>query len=121
MSPYIKSNDGRRDKLVLGAIPKNAGELNFTIFHFFKYNVKNLGVDYSHAKTYVYYFVEKYLGKERNYQKYNDITGVLIRCAREIERRLNLNVAELFMDILNSYDEEINDYENLKIKSNGDV
>jgi len=48
------------------------------------------------------------------------MTGCLVRCAKEVERRLGIR-ANVLLDILDSYDKEIADYENIKIKSNGDV
>jgi hypothetical protein len=60
------------------------------------------------------------LGDKPNYQKYNDLTGALIRCAVEIKRRLNIR-ATILLDILGSYEEEINKYEDKKIIENGDV
>ncbi len=119
--PYIKSKNGRREKLQKGNPAKNAGELNYQIFHFIKYNVRSLGLDHSYILIYVCSFVQKFLGEKPNYQKYNDVTGVLIRCSKEIKRRLNLDVEKLFKSILDSYDEEINNYEDLKIYENGDV
>ena len=61
-----------------------------------------------------------FLGKNPNYQKYNDMTGVLIRCSKEIKRRLGFELPGL-IEIMKSYDEEIADYEDEKIKENGDV
>ena len=64
--------------------------------------------------------VRQFIGDKPNYQRYNDMTGCLIRCHREIERRLNEDACFLF-DIMNSYDDEIAKYEDTKIESNGDV
>jgi len=64
--------------------------------------------------------VYQFLGTKPNYQCYNDMTGCLVRCAKEVERRLGIR-ANVLLDILDSYDKEIADYENIKIKSNGDV
>ena len=65
-------------------------------------------------------FVEQFLGEKPNYQKWNDMTGALIRCKKELERRLKIN-AWFLTDIMESYDQTIADYEDIKIKENGDV
>jgi hypothetical protein len=70
-------------------------------------------------------FVKQFLGEKPNYQKYNDMTGALIRCTREIKRRLNTGFENIFIEIilkrLDSYDDEIAKYEDFKISENGDV
>ena len=48
------------------------------------------------------------------------MTGALLRCFKEIKRRLGFALPVL-TDILDSYDKEIDDYEDIKIKENGDV
>ena len=116
--PYISSKNDRRQKLQEGDDAQSAGELNYQIFHFIKHN-HNLSVDCIHRQ--VKEFVEKFLKLHYNYQGFNDITGCLIRCAKEIERRLKIDIECLFVDILNSYDNEINEYEDVKIKENSDV
>ena len=117
--PYIKSGDGRREKLRKGEPALNAGELNYQIFYYTKHQV----VKSLHTER-VYYtikaFVKQFLGLKPNYQSYNDMTGCLIRCMKEIERRLGID-APFLMDIMNSYDNEITNYENLKIIENEDV
>ena len=69
----------------------------------------------------ILYFVDQFLGEKPNYQRYNDMTGALIRCAKEIKRRLGYDLKENFEELINSYDDEIAKYEDLKIKENGDV
>ena len=65
-------------------------------------------------------YVKEFLGDKPNYQRYNDMTGALVRCYRESKRRLNIIVHEL-IDIMDSYDEQIAKYEDKKIDENGDV
>jgi len=114
--PYIKSEDGRRKALQRGEPALTAGELNYQIFYYVKHNIiKN----FKEINT-IRGFIQQFLGEKPNYQKYNDITGVLIRCEKEIERRLNQEVGYLWA-ILQTYDDEIAKYEDTKIIENGDV
>jgi len=64
--PYIKTE--RRLAIDDGAIPKNAGELNYALTK----------------------IAHKYLvtGTKINYQRFNDIVGALESCKLEIYRRL---------------------------------
>jgi len=112
--PYISAKDDRRLKLRNGEPALSAGELNYQIFYYVKHN--NAGT----CRSEIQGFVEQFLGAKPNYQRYNDMTGALIRCYKEIERRL-LRRGTLLMDIMESYDEQIAIYEDLKIKENGDV
>jgi len=114
--PYISSSNGRREKLQLGDIALTAGELNYQIFEYLKHS----NVLQVYKETVVRMFVNNFLGEKPNYQKYNDMTGCLIRCKKELERRLNIN-ADFLIDVMESYDEEINLYEDKKIIENGDV
>jgi hypothetical protein len=114
--PYIKADDGRREALQRGEPALIAGELNYQIFYYVKHN--RLRADFC-RKT-IERFVKQFLGKKPNYQKYNDITGALVRCEREIYRRLGITTA-ILRDILNSYDDEIARYEDIKICENKDV
>lgn len=127
--PYIKSNDGRREKLQNGDTALNAGELNYQIFYYYKYRGRiTESIETESGKKYVAVvdkitikdFVDQFLGKKPNYQKYNDMTGCLVRCAKEVKRRLGIN-ADILIKIMDSYDREIDLYENEKIVSNGDV
>lgn len=68
----------------------------------------------------IYYCIDNFLGTKPNYQRYNDITGALIRCEKEIIRRFEF-APIFFKEVLDSYDEEIAKYEDEKIISNGDV
>lgn len=111
--PYIKNENNRREELQHGSIALNAGELNYQIFYYFKHNEV---ID----KKVVEKYVENFVRVKVCYQRYNDMTGCLVRCGLEIERRLNKN-SEILLDIMESYNDEINKYENLKIKENGDV
>jgi hypothetical protein len=115
--PYIKSNDGRREALQKGDTALNSGELNYQIFYYIKHG--RVGIDYFPNK--IYRFIFNFLGENPNYQKYNDISGVMIRCYKEIKRRLNIDVKEEFIEIMESYDADIDKYEDLKILENGDV
>jgi hypothetical protein len=117
--PYIKSNDDRRRKLQDGDIAQNAGELNYQIFYYLKhYTYKPYNLNNS---VQVYIFVNNFLGNNPNYQKYNDMTGALIRCKKELERRVGLYNHDFLIDIMDSYDNEIAKYEDKKIIENGDV
>jgi len=117
--PYIKSDDDRREKLRAGEPALTAGELNYQIF----YNVKHMINIYDNdsIKRLIRGCVINFLGDKPNYQKYNDMTGALIRCAKEIRRRLPLESEICLLEIMNSYDDEIAKYEDLKINENGDV
>lgn len=77
--PYIEKN--RRIEINNGDMPKTAGELNYVI----------TGI------------VIGFLGDSPNYQKYNDVLGVLTAIQFELYRR------------------KISDYEDKKIAENGDV
>ena len=113
--PYIKANDGRREALRNGEPALNAGELNYQIFYYLK-NCINLYND----KEIITKFVKQFLGNKPNYQKYNDMTGALIRCHKELKRRLGFEI-DFLIEIMESYDEQIASYEDLKINENGDV
>lgn len=111
--PYISSKNDRRKKLRNGDTAQNAGELNYQIFHYIKHAKK---ID----ERIIEDFVHLFLGSKPNYQKYNDMTGCLIRCKKEVERRLDF-YPDFLITIMESYDEEIAIYEDLKIKENSDV
>ncbi len=114
--PYISSEGNRREELRNGEPALIAGELNYQIFYYVKHNQP---INVFKQKN-IYKFVKQFLGDKPNYQRYNDMTGCLIRCYTEIERRLHID-AMILMEIMYSYDEEIANYEDTKIKSNGDV
>ena len=113
--PYINATDGRRDALRNGDTALTAGELNYQIFFYIKHHALN-----QFNTSVIKGFVTQFLGEKPNYQKYNDLTGALIRCAFEIERRLKIDPSFL-MEIMISYNDEINKYEILKCEQNGDV
>ena len=125
--PYISSEGNRREELRNGEPALTAGELNYQIFYFIKHfddgeplffnNETNISIIRDRIKI----FIKQFLGKKPNYQRYNDLTGCLIRCYKEISRRLNINLEDLFTEVINSYDDEIAKYEDTKIISNGDV
>ena len=112
--PYIKSGDGRREALQQGEPALLAGELNYQIFFHFKHYYVNLPMEE------IKKFVDNFLGEKPNYQRYNDMTGALIRCYIELKRRLNIDAEEL-INLCADYDDEIAKYEDLKCKKNGDV
>ena len=111
--PYIKK-DERREKLRNGEYALNAGELNYQIFYYVKHTETP---QYDVIKK----FVDQFLGDKPNYQRYNDITGCIMRCWKEIERRLNKDVTDMLVTLLINYDDEIAQYEDKKIIENGDV
>jgi hypothetical protein len=115
--PYIKSDDGRREALREGDTALTAGELNYQIFHYVKYN--DVKSD-TFSEDIIRGFVTQFLGEKPNYQRYNDMTGALIRCYVEIKRRLNIE-ANVLIEIAASYNDEIANYEDKKIIENGDV
>ncbi len=126
--PYISNEDDRREALRNGEPALTAGELNYQIFYYVKHNrAVKYDCMYGQIKTYV----DNFLGEKPNYQRYNDMTGVLIRCSKEIDRRycketnkIQDNIYEiilLMLNIMDSYDDEIAKYEDLKINQNGDV
>jgi hypothetical protein len=115
--PYIKSNDGRREALANGDTAQSAGELNYQIFYYIKHHSSLTAFDIDVIRG----FVAQFLGIKPNYQRYNDMTGALIRCAKEIRRRLPLKSEIILLDIMDSYDEEIAKYEDVKINENGDI
>jgi len=117
--PYISAKDDRREKLRNGEPALIAGELNYQIFYYVKHNCKHI-IAYKKNIDKIRMFVKQFLGNKPNYQKYNDMTGCLIRCAKEIERRLDIESGWL-LDIMDSYDDEIAKYEDTKIEENGDV
>jgi len=115
--PYISSEGTRREQLRSGEPALTAGELNYQIFYYYKHNYTySLFVEVNVIKR----FIEQFLGIKPNYQRYNDMTGALIRCSKEIERRLNLPAIDLLY-LMESYDDEIAKYEDTKIIENGDV
>jgi hypothetical protein len=109
--PYIESKSDRRKKLRKGDTALTAGELNYQLFYYIKHHNQN---------GEIFEAASKFLGNNPNYQKYNDVTGALYRCFKEIKRRLDID-ANLLLAILDSYDDEIARYEDKKIIENGDV
>ena len=114
--PYIGSEGTRREELRNGEPALTAGELNYQIFYYVKHN----GIDYEWNYEDIHQFVINFLGEKPNYQRYNDMTGCLVRCGKEIQRRLGIN-AYILIGIMDRYDDEIAKYEDTKIISNGDV
>lgn len=113
--PYIKSDNNRREKLQKGEPALVAGELNYQIFYYIKHNYPKINIPTIDK------YVQRFLYANKNYQRYNDMTGCLIRCAKEIKRRLNIDVRNILIKVMESYDNEIAKYEDTKINSNGDV
>lgn len=116
--PYIKADDGRREALMEGDTARSAGELNFQIFSYVKHLHNDTVTQVIHDQ--IKQYVDNFLGSKRNYQKYNDMTGALICCDKEIQRRLEYRMLLLPL-ILDSYDLEIALYEDRKIRENSDV
>ena len=110
--PYIKANDGRREALRNGEPALTAGELNYQLFYHIKHDLA--------YPDRIYDYVKNFLGEKPNYQRYNDMTGALIRCAKEVERRLKFEADYLYV-LMEHFDEEIAKYEDLKIVENTDV
>lgn len=117
--PYIKSGDGRREALQRGEPALNAGELNYQIFYWIKHNISQ-GFPVPEGNV-IKVFVANFLGTKPNYQRYNDMIGVCILCAKEIKRRLKIDIRDFFNEIIDSYNEEIARYEDLKCIENQDV
>jgi len=115
--PYIKRDDGRREALQAGVPAQSAGELNYQIFYYIKHT-QNKRSD-NIRKLDVRRFVGNFLMPTPNYQKYNDMTGALIRCQKELKRRLKIDFD--LENIMESYDRVIDVYEDTKIVENGDV
>jgi hypothetical protein len=123
--PYIESKTTRRKELREGAAAILAGELNYQIFHYLKHNYSKNHLYEINGQIYSNYgqvlkYVKAFLEGKKSYQKYNDMRGCLVSCYKECQRRLGINPTFL-CDIMESYDEEINIYEDLKIQENGDV
>ncbi len=110
--PYISSKGNRRQVLRNKEPALTAGELNYQIFYSVKHQDDN--------KETIELYVKQFLGEKPNYQKYNDMTGALIRCYLEVKRRLNID-AEGLLEIGEGYDDEIAKYEDKKCMENGDV
>ena len=113
--PYISNKDDRRLRLRNGETALTAGELNYQLFYYVKHTPK-----YMIEKEWIEDYIKSFLGEKPNYQRYNDMTGALIRCGKEIYRRLGFNL-DWLSDIIESYDNEIAKYEDLKIQQNGDI
>jgi hypothetical protein len=119
--PYIKSDDGRRKTLQHGDTALTAGELNYQIFYYIKHQ-ESKGLKSERVYFVLKAFVNQFLGEKPNYQRYNDMVGCLVLCAKEIHRRLKIDLYEVLLkQIIDSYDEEIAIYEDKKCLENGDV
>ena len=118
--PYIKANDGRREALRKGEPALTAGELNYQLFYLIKHNYNVYENDEDFISFKLVNFVSNFLGENPNYQKYNDMTGCLTLCYKEIKRRLGLRVYML-LEMRDEYESIIAKYEDEKIISNGDV
>ncbi len=119
--PYIKSDDGRRKALRNGEPALIAGELNYQIFYYIKHINEHYDIENEWCIEDIKRFVEQFLGRKPNYQRYNDMAGCLSLCYKEIKRRLKIDVKDLLSGIMESYDDEIVKYEKKKIIENGDV
>ena len=96
--------------------------MNYQIFYYVKHQA-NDSFNSERVAFVIKGFVQSFLGEKPNYQKYNDMTGALIRCAFEIERRLpeKKDWTDILLQIMLSYNDEINKYEDLKCLENGNV
>jgi len=110
--PYIKIQD--REEINGGRFPITAGELNYKIFSYYK------ACGDRYEKTRILKYVSEFLGETPNYQRYNDMVGCLTLCYKEIKRR-TLTEVPFLLEIIDMYDREIANYENIKIVENGDV
>ena len=122
--PYISRNDDRREKLRKGEPALIAGELNYQIFYYIKHIDKTADINSEWCREDIKQFVDNFLGEKPNYQRYNDMTGCLIRCMREIKRRTRISPVEIeniLLNLMDSYDDEIARYEDKKCSENGDV
>lgn len=119
--PYIESKE-RREKLRKGDAALNAGELNYQIFYYIKHQEKN-SLNSERVYFVIKGFVDEFLKDKISYQKYNDMTGALIRCYKELDRRLNISysILQILKNVMNSYDNEIAKYEDIKIQQNGEI
>ncbi len=125
--PYISKNNDRRERLRNGEPALIAGELNYQIFYYVKHNV--YPNSYEAKKTYyerirrtIKKFVDNFLGDKPNYQRYNDMTGCLIRCYKELRRRIYYcDTFEILLEVMDNYNDEIAKYEEKKCSENGDV
>jgi len=88
--------------------------------NYFKPYILNINFNHKDYYNQIKKYVDKFLGWKPNYQKYNDMTGALIRCKKEIERRLEYS-GKILVKIMNTYDDEIAKYEDTKIIQNSDV
>ena len=119
--PYISATDGRRKALREGDTALIAGELNYQIFYFVKHSA-DAGL--LNRKWIIEMFVKNFIGKKPNYQKWNDMTGCLVCCSKEIKRRIqptDEQALEIIAEVLASYDKRIAIYEDEKILQNSDV
>jgi len=117
--PYIKNENNRREELRNGVIALTAGELNFQIFSY----ILDIGTKkgfHRYNKLIVIKMVKNFLGDQPNYQKYNDMVGCLTCCYKELKRRYDAKI-NFLLNIIDMYDNQIADYEDIKIKENGDV
>ena len=81
--PYISKNNDRRYELRKGEPALNAGELNYQIFYYIKHNNNRFFIIMA---TEIKKFVNNFLIQKKNYQRYNDMTGCLVRCHKEIKK-----------------------------------
>jgi hypothetical protein len=116
--PYIKK-DGRREALRRGAtIPATAGELNYLMFYLVKHYYETY--DVTEWTINIKLILQEFLGEHPTYQRYNDMTGAVIRCYRELKRRHSI-LAGFLIEAMDEFDDEIASYEDAKCFENGDV
>jgi hypothetical protein len=117
--PYIADFE-RRKALDNGDTALNAGELNYQISR----RVLNKSAMCHSDKADIIYFIKRFLGSTPNYQKWNDVVGVLVCSSEELFRR-ELIDEEMFSAyyklIAQLYDCCISPYEDKKCSENGDI
>ena len=111
--PYIEQEVRRQ--IQHGAPPLKAGALNYVIT---KILIKD-GVD----RVKIWTEIERYIRtNRRSYQVFNDIIGVLYASVYEFYRRTGEDLEDEMRSLISDfYDSVVADYEDDKLKENGDV
>lgn len=120
--PYIKNENNRRNELKRGETAKCAGELNYQLFSYLLDNMlydNKLVYNFSNLR-FLYVSMNNFLGDNPNYQRYNDLYGAVICCYDEFKRRYKIK-PKILIKTLKLFNKQLADYEDEKIKTNGDV